>query len=64
MESFGNCGRSGRNYTGAESVIAGRLASEFEPKFYPENRCPTCEANGRFESEHCFKHHWKKGKSE
>ena len=64
METLGNCGRSGRDYTGAESVLAGRLASEYEPKVYPGDICDKCLADGVLESEHCFSRHWNGGKRE
>lgn len=60
MEVLGNCGRSGREYGPDRNPVAlrGRLASEFEPKVYPENRCRQCEIDGVLESEHCFHDHW------
>lgn len=64
MESYGNCGRSARDYTGAESVLAGRLAADYEPKVYPEDRCEKCIAEGVIESERCFHKHWQGGKGE
>lgn len=64
METLGNCGRSARDYTSAESVLAGRLASEYEPKVYPDDRCEKCAALGKLETEHCFTHHWNGGNGE
>ena len=51
-------------YPADPGLLAGRMASEYEPKVYPDDRCPRCEALGRYESEECFTHHWNKGKKE
>ena len=58
METLGASGRSGRDYTGAESVLNGRLASEHDDAVFPEDRCEKCESEGRTESDDCFHRHW------
>lgn len=58
----GITGTGAKHYAVDDALLDGVRASEYEPKVYPENRCPQCEKNGVFESEHCWKHHWSKGK--
>lgn len=50
MRTEGNCGRGGRDYTGAESVLNGRLASEHHEPVESEDddeaettEVPSCE---------------------
>lgn len=63
MRGEGGSGRGGRDYTGAESVLAGVLASEVEQKFYPDNYCYECIRLGR-DLDKCFHWHWNKDKKE
>lgn len=59
MQASGNCGRGGRDYTGAERVLAGRLASDRDTPVYPDDSCVECLKEGKLNAdEKCFHRHW------
>lgn len=51
--------RGGSNLREDPDLLRGVLASEAEPKVYPEDTCPFCEREGILTAdERCFHRHW------
>ena len=58
METYGNAGRGGRDYTGAASVLDGLLASDDHQPVFPDDYCLKCVLDGKGNQDECFHKHW------